>query len=191
MSDPLLNPLTVICAGSCFAFSGLFYKLYSDKRLEVQKLKVHITASKETQLNTGLEQLQTQVIIQMWPWTTKPVIRVNFFKIEISTSPGSCVNNLSIGVWFVMIGQYLAEIQNLKSEGAKKNLNIEKIIFKVVQIKFLSMHITNQKFSFDIFTVGHLQNIFMEHDFWHKRKIDNFDPIRCIFDYCYKYTPAT
>ncbi len=59
MSDPLLNPLTVICAGSCFAFSGLFYKLYSDKRLEVQKLKVHITASKETQLNTGLEQLQT------------------------------------------------------------------------------------------------------------------------------------
>ncbi len=28
--------------------------------------------------------------------------------------------------------------------------------------------------------VGHLQNIFMEHnpycDFWHKRKINNFDP---------------
>ncbi|XP_005171182.1 mitochondrial ubiquitin ligase activator of nfkb 1-A [Danio rerio] len=39
MSDPLFHPLTVICAGSCFAFSGLFYKLYSDKRLEVQKLK--------------------------------------------------------------------------------------------------------------------------------------------------------
>ncbi len=46
----------------------------------------------------------------------------------------------------------------------KKNLNIEKIIFKVVQIKFLAMHITSQKFSFDIFTVGNLQNIFMEHD---------------------------
>ncbi len=44
---------------------------------------------------------------------------------------------------------------------AKKNLNIEKIIFKVVQMKFLAMHITNQKLSFDIFTV---QNIFMEHD---------------------------
>ncbi len=29
------------------------------------------------------------------------------------------------------------------------------------QIKFLSMHITNQKLSFDIFTV---RNIFMEHD---------------------------
>ncbi len=26
----------------------------------------------------------------------------------------------------------------------QKNLNIEKIIFKVVQIKFLAMHITNQ-----------------------------------------------
>ncbi len=46
----------------------------------------------------------------------------------------------------------------------QKNLNIEKIIFKVVQMKFLAMHITNQKLSFDIFTVGNLQNIFMEHD---------------------------
>ncbi len=46
----------------------------------------------------------------------------------------------------------------------QKNLNIEKIIFKVVQMKFLAMHITNKKFSFDIFTVGNVQNIFMEHD---------------------------
>ncbi len=46
----------------------------------------------------------------------------------------------------------------------QKNLNIEKIAFKVVQMKFLEMHITNQKFIFDIFTVGNLQNIFMEHD---------------------------
>ncbi len=49
---------------------------------------------------------------------------------------------------------------NLESEGAK-NLNIEKIISKVVQMKFLAMHINNQKICFDIFTV---QNIFMEHD---------------------------
>ncbi len=42
--------------------------------------------------------------------------------------------------------------ENLESEGAK-NLNIEKIIFKVVQMKFLAMHITNQIFSFDIFMV--------------------------------------
>ncbi len=46
-----------------------------------------------------------------------------------------------------MIGQYLSETQlfvNLESEGAKKYLNIEKIIFKVVQMKFLEMHITNK-----------------------------------------------
>ncbi len=46
----------------------------------------------------------------------------------------------------------------------QNNLNIEKIIFKVVQMKFLAMHITNHKLSFDIFTVENLQNIFMEHD---------------------------
>ncbi len=67
-------------------------------------------------------------------------------------------DKLSIDVWFVMIGRYLAEIQlfvNLESEGAKskKNLSIEKITFKVDQMKFLAMHITNQKLSFDIFTV--------------------------------------
>ncbi len=32
---------------------------------------------------------------------------------------------------------------NLESE-EQKNLNIEKIIFKVVQMKFLAMHINNQ-----------------------------------------------
>ncbi len=56
-----------------------------------------------------------------------------------------------------LIGQYLAEIQlleNLESEGANV---FDKITFKVVQMKFLSMHITNQKLSFDIFTVGNLQ----------------------------------
>ncbi len=36
----------------------------------------------------------------------------------------------------------------------QKNKNIEKIIFKVVKMKFLAMHITNQKLQFDIFTVG-------------------------------------
>ncbi len=48
----------------------------------------------------------------------------------------------------------------------QKNLNIEKIIFKVVQMKFLAMHITNQKLSFDIFTVGNLLNIFMEYNLY-------------------------
>ncbi len=48
----------------------------------------------------------------------------------------------------------------------QKNLNIDKFIFKVVLIKFLAMHITNQKLSFDIFMLGKLQNIFMEHDLY-------------------------
>ncbi len=102
--------------------------------------------------------------VHLWSWTTKPVIRVIFFKIEIYTSSESWINK-NIDVWF---GQYLAEIQlfeNLESEDAKK-FNVEKISFKVVQIKSLAMHITNQKISFDIFTVGHLQNIFMEHDLY-------------------------
>ncbi len=34
----------------------------------------------------------------------------------------------------------LGNIENL----VQKNLNIEKLIFKVIQVKFLAMHITNQ-----------------------------------------------
>ncbi len=92
-----------------------------------------------------------------------------FFEMEIYTSSERWINKLSIDVWFISIGQYLAEIQlfeNLESEGANKNLNIEKITFKVVQMKFLAMDITNQNLSFDIVTVGNLQNIFMEHDLY-------------------------
>ncbi len=47
-----------------------------------------------------------------------------FFEIEIYKSSESWINYLSIGVWFVRIAQYLAEIQlfvNLESEGAKKS----------------------------------------------------------------------
>ncbi len=78
----------------------------------------------------------------------------------------------------------------------QQNLNIEKIAFKVVQMKFLAMHITNQKLGFDIFTVekftkylhgtSSLLNILMI--FGIKEK---FWPIQCIFGYCYKYTRAT
>ncbi len=56
---------------------------------------------------------------------------------------------------------YDVKIWNLR---VHKNQNIEKIAFKVVQMKFLAMHITNKKISFDIFTVRNLLNIFMEHD---------------------------
>ncbi len=46
--------------------------------------------------------------------------------------------------------------------GCKRNLdNMEKIAFKVVQMKFLAMHITYQKLSFDIFTAWN-----MEHDLY-------------------------
>ncbi len=68
-----------------------------------------------------------------------------------------------------MVSYDRTEIQlcvNLESEGGKKNLNIEKIIFKVVQMKFLSMHITNQTLRFDIITVWNVQNILMEHDLY-------------------------
>ncbi len=90
------------------------------------------------------------------PWTKKSVIRVHFLNWDLSES---CINKRSIDVWFIRIGQYLAEIHILESGiwGYKKNLNIEKIGFKVVQRKFLAMHIANQKLCFDIFTVGNLQ----------------------------------
>ncbi len=54
------------------------------------------------------------------------------------------------------------KIWNLRVQ--KKNLNIEKISFEGVQMKFLAMHITYQKLRFDILTVGHLLTIFMEHN---------------------------
>ncbi len=77
-----------------------------------------------------------------------------FLEIEIYASSESWLNHISIDVWFE---QYL-KIWNLR---VHKNLNIEKIVFKVVQIKLSAMHITNKKISFN---VGHLLNIFMEHD---------------------------
>ncbi len=45
----------------------------------------------------------------MWPWTTKPGFKKK--------------KKYAIDVWFVRIGQYLAEMQlfeNLESESAKK-----------------------------------------------------------------------
>ncbi len=72
----------------------------------------------------------------MWPWTTKPVIRVKKKKkkkIDLYTIWK--LNKRSIDVRFVRIGQYLAKIQlfkNLESEGAKKKP------FKYVQMKLFS-----------------------------------------------------
>ncbi len=53
---------------------------------------------------------------------------------------------------------------NIWNLGVQNNLNIEKILFKVVQVKFLTKHISNPNISCNIFTLGNLQNIFMEHD---------------------------
>ncbi len=54
----------------------------------------------------------------------KTSIECQFIKIEMYTSSESRINKLSIDVWFVRIGQCLAEIQLfeiLESEGAKKS----------------------------------------------------------------------
>ncbi len=37
-----------------------------------------------------------------------------FHKIEIYTLSESCINKISIDVWFVRIGQYLADIKSVK-----------------------------------------------------------------------------
>ncbi len=55
---------------------------------------------------------------------------------------------------------------NIWNLRVQKNQNTEKITFKVVQMKSLAIHITNQKLSFIIFTVENLQNIYMEHDLY-------------------------
>ncbi len=64
-----------------------------------------------------------------------------------------------------MIGQYFSKIQlfkNLESEGTKTKSNYWESPLKL----FLAMHITNQKLSFDIFTVRNWQNILMKHDLY-------------------------
>ncbi len=83
----------------------------------------------------------------------------HFSEIEIYTSSESWIHKLPIDVFGRDTTIWKSEIW-----GCKKNLNIEKIAFEVVQMKPLAMHITNQKLRFYTFMVGNLQNIFMEHD---------------------------
>ncbi len=64
------------------------------------------------------------------------------------------------------INKLLLRQENIWESEGTKNLHIDKITFKVVQIKSLEMHVTNQKLSFHIFRLGNLQNIFMEHDLY-------------------------
>ncbi len=88
--------------------------------------------------------------------------------LKCSVESESWINKLSIDVWFVRIGQYLLRYNYLKiwNLRVQKNLNIEKLAFKIVKMKCLAMHITKQEISFDIFTVRNVQNIFMEHDLY-------------------------
>ncbi len=95
------------------------------------ELSIHQENLVSTKIWSSTTVFKTLIIIRnicwvanqhMWPWTTKPVTRVNFL---IYTSHESWINKLSIDVWFVRILRYLAEIQlfeNLESEGAKKKL---------------------------------------------------------------------
>ncbi len=50
----------------------------------------------------------------------------------------------------------------------QKNINIEKIAIKVVQMKFLTMHVTNQKCGRTFINNNNNknQNIFIEHDLY-------------------------
>ncbi len=136
------------------------------------------------QINTNLN----LIIISFVTLDRKTSHNGQFFEIEIYTSSESWIKKLSIDIWLLVccdrtIFGWNTTIWKSGIWGCKKNPNIEKITFKVVQMKFLAIHITNQKWSFDIFTVGNLQNIFIEHDlfliswwFWYKRKIYSCDP---------------
>ncbi len=59
-----------------------------------------------------------------------------------------------LGYYIIWSGYIYLKIWNLT---VLRNLNTEKMAFKVVQITFLAMHIMNQKLSFDIIMVGNLQ----------------------------------
>ncbi len=68
--------------------------------------------------------IKNQASLFAWGYVTldhKTRHKGQFFEIEIYTR---WINKLSIDVWFVMVGQYLAEMQlfeYLESEGAKKS----------------------------------------------------------------------
>ncbi len=59
----------------------------------------------------------------------------------------------------------------------QKNLNIEKIIFKVVQMKILAMHINNKKYVLIYlrYKIPSWNMIFISNEFWHEIKMYNFE----------------
>ncbi len=67
----------------------------------------------------------------MWPWTKKALIKINCLNknntwLHYIYAYESCINKLTIDVWFVRIGQYLVKIQlfeNIESEGNVTKIN--------------------------------------------------------------------
>ncbi len=110
-------------------------------------------------LRTTLNFFDTLQMLTIWdPWPQNWRF-AHHLKAELISFP------LMYGLWYDNIWpryNYL-KIWNLR---VQKNLNTEKIAFKVVQMKFLALHITNQELCFNIFTVGNLQNSFIEHDLY-------------------------
>ncbi len=77
-----------------------------------------------------------------------------------------------------------------KKSKYRENRLVGDLIWTVVQMKCLAMYITNQKLSLDKFIIGNVQNIFIDHDlylishdFWHKRKMYNFDHVLLAIAY--------
>ncbi len=59
----------------------------------------------------------------------------------------------------------------------QKILNIEKIIFKVAQIKLITMHINNQKI---FYYMNCTKYLVVQNDFCRKIKMYNFDPYNVL-----------
>ncbi len=125
----------------------------------------------------GFEEILVYIFVHVWPWTTKPVISVNFSKFKFKRMLNkwafhwcmvcydSCIPAKYCPIWKSGIWVY-------------KNQNTEKIDFKIVHMKFLTMHITGKKLLKYIYGRKYIKYLHGRYpnDFWHKRKIDNFDP---------------
>ncbi len=84
----------------------------------------------------------------MFLYVTLDHKRVNFWNVDLYII---WINKLSIDVWFVRtIFSWDTTIWKSGIWGCQKKRNIEKITFKVAQMKFFAIRITNQKLHFDI-----------------------------------------
>ncbi len=158
---------------SCFDYMwpwGKFFKIRTrpvhmhHSRRYKKQLQLYRDADRAMRNHTSWRSVTRTLICDPGPQNQS---KGQFFEIEIYTSSDRWMSELSLmygllGYENIWLRYNYLKIWNLR---VQKNLNIEKITFKVVQMKFLAMHITNQKLSFVIFTVGNLQNI-MEHDLY-------------------------